>query len=201
MVRIKYPEAVTWLFSTAVASLGLLCAAAWVYEKTRRRIEHPSLGTLTYQGESWAGLKAHFDSNYPAVQFEIPGNKEGPNEEECEKFLNFWTGIQGTIDQIRPHAIEAFQEIRDAYEDQPEAELVDNINSSLSEKVESFDKHWILSEVCQSLESESLVIWTLEFEVAWDIEHSRAAYLGAGKQVLSYNLSCAGSGLEDEGYL
>ena len=191
-------SALIWLWGIGLGGLGVLSAAAWVYEKTRKKIEHPNLGVLVYGSGSWSGLLPHFKTGQPAVRFELPGDKEGPNAQEIDRFQDFWKNMESTVSSLRDSAIAEFEEISEAYEDSEEAELVENIQKKLSLDAASFDEYWILIEVYREVsELAPSVGWVLEFEVAWDVEHSRAAYLSVDGQLLAYNLTCAGSGLEE----
>jgi hypothetical protein len=198
MVRAKTPEAVAWLISTAVGGVALLCVAAWVYEKTRRHIDHPELGKLTHQWDCWRGLRPHYNIELPAVAFELPGDKTGPSAQDCVQFLQFWSNLPKTVALVRSHAIEEFREIQECYEDEPDATLVEEIGSRLENDEASFDTDWQLAQVSKAPNSSSQVGWTLDFEVSWDIEHTRTAYLDEAGELLAYNLTCAGSGLEDD---
>lgn len=171
---------------------GLLltaCGIAWVYEKTRKKIEHPSLGTLTFQGDSWIGLRAHFRQGQPAIRFELPGDKDGPEFQSVDRFEQLWASLEKTLAKIRPAALEEFDEIKDCCDDPDHLELVADIEKHRLDNPEEFDKHWILSEI--GLLAGSRPYWDLEFEVAWDIEHSRSACLDLDGRLLIYTLSCA----------
>lgn len=194
----RNPDAVTWLVGMGMAGLGLLGAAAWLYEKTRKKIQHPSLGTLTFRSGSWTGLLSHYQAEQPAIRFELPGDKSGPSAAELDRFLDFWKNIESTVDTIREQAILKFEEIADAYEESEEAELVSEIQEKLDSDPKSFDQYWVLVEIYREVSKIAPTVgWVLEFEVSWDVEHNRSAYLSVDGQLLNYDLSCAGSGLEE----
>lgn len=172
---------------------GLLmtaCAAAWVYEKTRRRLEHPVLGCLTHRGDSWTGLR-HYRKNEAAIRFELPGDKNGPDQKAVERFELLWASLEESLSTVRPHAIAEYEQIKECYEESEHRALVDEISAALQSSGPAFDKYWSLAEVGLREEPKGKLYWQLDFEVAWDIEHSRAAYLDLDGQVLTYNLSCA----------
>ena len=169
-----------------------LCGVAWVYERTRKKIQHPELGQLTFEWDTWSGLLPHYRQEEPAVRFELPGSKQQPEPGSPEKLLDFWSSISQTISTIRPHAIEEFMEIASAYEGEPEEEIVDQVSQSQGE---DFDQHWSLVGIVLE-DNESEATWTLEFEVEWDPEHTRSAYLDNHGNLLGYGLSCAGLSIE-----
>lgn len=198
MIHPQNSEAVTWLVTSAVAGVALLFGAAWISEKTRRKAEHPKLGKLAYSWGSWSGEMPHYRPDEAPIKFELPGPKSAPDPMVCETFLEFWNKVQEKVSQIRPLAIEEFRELFDEEYDHPEANLLESVQSSLDANEEQFEEHWVLHQLSLSEESDSLVNWTMEFEVSWDEEHSRSAYLDSDGEILSYNLSCAGHDFEED---
>jgi uncharacterized protein DUF6985 len=185
---------VAWLISVGVSGFALLCLGGWIYEKARKKILHPKLGPLVYDWGTWSGLMAHYNSGEASVRFELPGSKEGPSPEQCEEFLKFWDGIQGRVAEAREMAVEEFLELRDAYDEDEESDFLNQIVQACSD--DTFEKHWSLVGVSRSL-NESYV-WSLEFEVAWDPEHTRSAYFDSTGRLKGYALSCAAPFDDDE---
>ena len=60
----------------------------------------------------------------------------------------------------------------------------------------NLEGHWLLSEIAlkdMQTDPGSEVprwCWNLEFEVSWDPEHGRTAYLDLDRELLYYDLSC-----------
>ena len=186
-MRAKTPEAVTWLISAGVSGFALLCLGAFVYEKTRKKVQHPKLGTLVYDWGSWSGMIAHYKPGEVAVRIELPGSKKGPDLEACEGFLRFWEGVEARVADARELAVEEFLEIRDAYDDEPESDSIEQILQASTD--EAFEEYWCLVGACSS--SDATYRWSLEFEVAWDPEHTRSAYFDSSGELKGYALSCA----------
>ncbi|MCA9779182.1 MAG: hypothetical protein KC800_20780 [Candidatus Eremiobacteraeota bacterium] len=186
-MRIRSPEAVTWLVSVAVGGFALLCGVAFVYEKSRKKIEHPELGRLTYDWGSWSGTLPHYQGE-SVVRFEFPGKKAGPTAEQCEELLSFWKSLKAKVGEAHEAALEEFLDIKDAYEDTPEASLVAQIEED-GQDPSAFEKHWVLVGVNRV--EDSPYLWSLEFEVAWDPEHTRSAYFDSEGALYGYGLTCA----------
>ncbi len=177
-------------FYVVGGGFGLLmtaCVAAWIYEKTRKTLEHPRLGRLTFSSGLWTGLR-HYIPAQPAVRFTLPGDKSGPDPMQVERFEQLWSALGETLERIRPHAMGEYNEIKDCDQD---SELTTEISASLNESEKGFDKYWNLAEIGLQERPKGKFCWNLELEVAWDIEHSRAASLDLDGQVLNYGLSCA----------
>lgn len=188
-MRPSSPEAVTWLLGAALSGFAALCAAAWVYEKTRKKIDHPELGPLTFEWDSWSGLVPHYRSSEPAIRFDLPGTKSGPDPEAVNSLLELQTEMATMVTEIRPHAIQEFEEIAACYEGEPEEELVEQISDGGSQE---FDQHWSLVGLVLENPEHSSYAFAFEFEVEWDPEHTRSAYFDGNRNLLSYGLSCAG---------
>ena len=50
--------------------LAVLGGLVWLYDKTRKRIVHPKLGTLTFYGDHWEAMVLHYKPGKPAVVYE-----------------------------------------------------------------------------------------------------------------------------------
>lgn len=173
-------------------------AIAWVYDKTRRRIQHPVLGELTYTGGSWCGAKPHFVPNRAAVRIELPGGKSGPDSEAVERLEQLWNERDSVLEKIAPYAID---EMRDCLEAIEPSETQEFFGFAYQDGMPLERRHlentWFLSEVSlRDAETDDRATvpkwcWTLEFDVAWDEEHPRAAHLDLDRNVLAYDLACA----------
>lgn len=184
-----------YVVGTGAGIVLMTAAIAWVYEKTRKRLEHPSLGQIIYSHGHWSGLRKHFSPDEPAIRFELPGDREGPEPEAVEKFEGLWSEMPSILDSIRPAATAEYADIKDTDDSKEHRELVAEIAQAMEFSSESFDKYWQLSEIAlkegQHSENEDGWLWCLEFEVAWDVEHTRSAHLNLNKELVEYNLSCA----------
>ena len=165
---------------------------AWVYEKTRRKIEHPVYGTLTFYGDHWAGLIPHFAPGESAVLFELPGDKKGPDPNALERFAALWARIPEVLEQVRPHAVEDLENAHDAVMGTREEASTREVVERIAADPNAFTKDWQLSSVClRPSEGHQGRHWSLDFEVSWDPEHQRIAYLDLDGRLLRYDLSCA----------
>jgi len=198
MLVVRSPDPVSWLISSAVGGVVALCAVAWLYDKTRRRVDHPELGELIYHWGCWRGLRPHYDPNLAAVSLEIPGNRAGPNAEDCDRVVKFWDSISETVSGLRAVAIEEFRDLEEDGECEAGDASIEEISAGLQSDEASFDRYWQLSQVSRIAKVSSPIRWTLDFEVVWDIEHTRTAFLDDSGNLLAYNLTCVGSGLDDE---
>lgn len=181
------------------SGLGILLmtsAVAWIYEKTRRRLEHPVLGQLVFNGESWQGLRPHHKAGGVAVRIELPGDKSGPDSEAVERFLKLWSAIEPTLANLLPVALDEFAELWSELDEKSRAELNAEMGQDLGDRIspEAFTALWSLSSVTLQDESQDETPrwqWSLEFDVAWDIEHTRVAFLDLDHGLVNYGLSCA----------
>ena len=194
-MRTRSPEAITWLLSVGVGGFAVLCGVAFIYEKSRKKVDHPELGRLTYDWGSWSGTLPHYRNEGPAVRFHIPGKKTGPTTQECEELLAFWKTLENKVVEARNSAIQEFLDIEEAYEGTPEEELVAEIAEDISDPT-AFDSHWTLAGVARS--ESGPYQWSLEFDVAWDPEHTRSAYFDSEGALFAYGLTCAEPSWDDE---
>jgi hypothetical protein len=194
-MRARSTEAITWLVSVGVGGFALLCGVAFIYEKSRKKIEHPELGRLTYDWGSWSGLFPHYKGEGPAVRFQIPGKKAGPTAQACEELLGFYKSVEDRVGEARESAIQEFLDIEEAYQESPERELVARIADELTDPT-AFDSYWRLAGVARS--DSGPYLWSLEFDVAWDPEHTRSAYYDSEGALFAYGLTCAEPSWEDE---
>lgn len=178
-------EAVTWLVSAGVSGFVFLCAVAFLYEKTRKKFEHPKLGRLVYEWGVWSG---HLSRRGESVRFSLPGPKTGPTPAHCQALWDYWGEIESRVEQARPAALEELQDIAEEYE-------VDHIVEESTTEPGGFEKHWKL--VGLEYAQDEPYTWCLEFEVSWDPEHTRAAYFDSAHALQGYGLSCAAP-LDDE---
>ena len=172
------------LFGGGLLLLLSLGALAWLYEKTRRRIHHDQLGDLTAYGHDWTGLRVHIHSGEPALRFRLPGDKQGPSPATVAQFEQLWSHLEDILERIRPAAWSEYEQIRECLDSPEDRKLVGEIDSD-------FSRHWWLREIALLRGSQKRLYWSLDFEVAWDPEHSRTAYLDLEEKLLHYDLSCA----------
>lgn len=159
--------AVTYVLGMGAVILLLLGGCRWAYVKSRRGLEHPQLGSLELDDGLWSGCKK-FKGNL--VRIELPGDKEGPFQDGIELLEQLWSQLDGVLKRVEPIVIEDFGDNRDDESDQTECT-------------------WALTEVhLEPVDEEEEPCWRLEFDVAWDEEHSRAAYLDTQEcQLLAYD--------------
>lgn len=173
-----------------VGGMCLLGAMAWVYEKTRRKMICPGLGTVTYTGNGWSGLLPHFQADQAAVRFEIPGKKTGPDPLDVDRFLQFWPKVPQQLDLIRPLATVELEDCYDSVSGTREEASLGEILERTATDPKAFDKDWALCQVGLYEGSTQDRYWALDFEVSWDAEHTRCAYLDLDGHLLGYDLSC-----------
>lgn len=195
MEEIIGPLYVVLIGVSIAAAAGLI---AWVYDKTRRRIRHPLLGELTYTGHSWWGLRPHFQPDLPAVRFELPGGKSGPDNEAVDRLEQLWKERDTVLERIEPHAIAEMRDCLEAIEPSETEEFFGfSYQDGMPLERRHLEQNWILSEISlRDAETDDQATapkwcWTLEFEVGWDEEHPRAAHLDLDGTVLAYDLACA----------
>ncbi len=173
-----------------IGGMCLLSGLAWLYEKTRKKIDCVGLGTVTYSGENWSGLIPHFQTGEPAVRFEIPGGKSGPNPTDVDRLLQFWQTVSQQLDLIRPLAMveleDCFDNVSGTRDEAPLAEILERTATDSK----ALDRDWSLCQVGLYEGSTRERYWALDFEVTWDVEHTRCAYLDLGGGLLGYDLSC-----------
>lgn len=183
-----------------VACIGVLLMVsiiAWIYDKTRKRVEHPTLGLLTFADDSWTGLKEHYRNGEQALRIVIPGNRHGPDSQAVEQLEKVWQHLASLVASVRPVAWEEYLDVKDCSEEKEHVALVQRIAEETEKKAESFDDFWTLSQIelreepCGDEDQDLCWVWSLEFEVAWDIEHSRCAFLDLEQHLLAYDLACA----------
>ena len=181
MVRGKSSEAaVQWLITTGAAGFGLLCLGAVVYERARKKIAHPELGSLTYEWGTWVG---HRELAARLVRFELPGSRSGPDGQACQKLIELWSRLPQLVEKCRDSALLEFEDTLEDYEG-GDLEL---IKAELEADPNNLLKHWKLYSVALSHKAPP---WTLEFEVTWDPEHTRAALFTTDCGLVDYGLSC-----------
>lgn len=186
-----------YIVGTGLCIFLAVALITWIYDKTRRRMEHSTLGRLTYGGDKWWGTRPHFQDGSPEVRFELPGGKSGPDPEAIEKFEVLWKERNRFLDAA---VVPALEDLDNVLEDLPLEEQRAVLGTEDAESIEvttaHLEKTWILAEIAlldlQSDESSSVPkwCWALEFTVAWDDEHSRTAHFDLEGNLLSYDLSC-----------
>lgn len=186
-MRTQTPEAVAWLVTAGFTSFGLLCFGAFVYEKTRKKVEHPKLGPLTFEWGTWVGSLPSPTDGEPSVRFELPGPRTGPQESLCEEMTILWSQIATLTSEARPSALEEFEEIQDNYE----SDAIEHIAQAVASDPKSFEKFWTLAGVYRTKSEDGLMAWRLEFEVDWDPEHTRSAHFSQELGFSGYTLSVA----------
>lgn len=118
-----------------------------------------------------------------------------PAAQSCEELLAFCKTLEDKVKEARDSAIQEFLDIEDAYEGTPEEELVAQIAEEISDPT-AFDSHWTLAGVTRS--DSGHYLWSLEFDVAWDPEHTRSAYYDSEGAFFAYGLTCAEPSWDDE---
>jgi hypothetical protein len=179
------------LYFPAIIIGGMLTLSglAWLYEKTRKKIVHPRWGTLTYYGDHWVALVPYNNPSGSSVRWEVPGDRKGPDAEALERFEAMWARLPGLLDQIRPHAMVELEDCHDAVagtRDEPGTRAVIERASSPG----GLDKDWVLCGLAIYRGERGQSYWSLEFEVSWDPEHQRMAYLDMDGNFVLYDLSC-----------
>jgi hypothetical protein len=190
-MRLRRPEALLYFPVLIIGGMITLGGLAWLYEKTRKKIVHPRFGNMIYYGESWTAVVPHYIPGRPAVRVEIPGTRKGPNEEELERFEALWQRMEELVQSVRPHALEDLEDAHDAVLGTRDEALTKSIAERTAGNPMQLDADWTLSAVSMYSGSRGKRYWCLEFEVSWDEEHQRTAYLDLDGQFLRYELSCA----------
>ena len=172
-----------------IGGMVTLGGLAWIYEKTRRKIEHPKWGTLVLDGDQWRFLVPHYRQGEPAVTVEIPGSRKAPDSEDLDRFEKLWPRVSDMVEAARDRAIEDLQDAYDAVLGEPfEAELRPIVERVAADP-KALDNDWKLAamRVYHGLRGDRY--WNLEFEPSWDEEHQRTAYFDLEGNFLRYDLS------------
>jgi hypothetical protein len=125
------------------------------------------------------------------VRWEIPGSRQGPNEQELERFEALWARLPQLLDLIRPHAAVELEDCHDAVAGTRDEVLTRALMERVAQDRTSLDQDWVLCGVGIHEGERGKRYWTLEFDVTWDIEHQRMAYLDMEGGFVLYDLSCA----------
>jgi hypothetical protein len=168
----------------------LLGGLAWLYEKTRKRIQDPRFGTLIYYGESWMGLVPHYEASEPAVRFEVPGTRKGPEEGALERFAELWAGMPQLVESLRGPAIEDLEDAHDALVGTSDEALTRAVIERVAGQPKELSGDWKLACVALRTGLRGGRHWCLDFDVSWDGEHQRTAYLDLDRRLLRYDASC-----------
>lgn len=170
-----------------VGGMCTLGGLAWLYEKTRKKIVHPRLGTMTRYDNGWVALLPHYTRGERSVRVELPGGKSGPDPEPLERFEALWSDVAQAVARVRPYALQALEDDGNADENAEIQALMERSAGDLTR----LDEDWILSGVSLYQGERGRQYWYLEFDVSWDVEHQRAAYLDLDGCFLRYDLSCS----------
>ena len=160
-----------YVVGIVISILVAVSVIAWVYDKTRPRIEHEKLGKIYRSGGYWNGLRAYKGS---AVRFSLPGEKSGPGDDAVEKFEELWSRLDETLEGVREEAKEEFQSLMECLTEEERLSLQAEVEKDLGGVEANFDEHWLLVQISledlQQDESSDIPrwFWTLEFEVSWD---------------------------------
>jgi hypothetical protein len=184
------PEALLYFPVLIIGGMVTLGGLAWLYEKTRKKITHPRLGTMTFYGDNWAAMVAHYSPGQPTVRVEIPGTRGGPNDEDLASFEALWARMPQVVDSVRPYAIEDLEDAHDAVLGTKDEALTRAIVERIAGQPRLLDADWVLSGVGLHAGRQGSRHWCLEFAVSWDAEHQRSAYLDPDGGLLRYDLSC-----------
>lgn len=174
-----------------IGGMMTLGGLAWLYEKTRKRIEHPRLGTLTYYGDHWQALVPRAPGKL-SVRWEIPGNRKGPDQDDLARFEALWARLDTVLDSVRPQALIDLEDCFDAVTGtRDEADLQAVLERAASGASGGLEQDWTLAGLGIYRGAGGQRYWTLEFDVTWDPEHQRMAYLDMDGSFVLYDLSCA----------
>ena len=188
-MRARRPEALLYFPALIIGGALTLGGLVWLYDKTRKRIVHPKLGTLTFYGDHWEAMVPHYRPGKSAVRVEIPGTKTGPGQEELERFDTLWTRIAELVEGVRPHALRDLEDNHDAVIGTRNEGLTVKIVERVAANPTALDDDWVLTAV-SVYPGRRDRFWALEFGVNWDEEHGRTAYLNGEGQVVVYDASC-----------
>ena len=188
-MQLRRLEAILYFPAVIIGGMITLGSLTWLYEKTRRKFQHPRWGLLTLDGEHWRFLVPHYRAGEPAVSVEIPGTRKEPNAADLELFNKLWDEVSEFVERARPHAIEDLQDSYDSVLGEPlEAELRP-IVEQIAADPKSLDTHWKLSSISIHQGRDHQRYWNLEFEPSWDEEHQRSAYFDLTGKLHRYDLS------------
>lgn len=190
-LRILRPEALLYFPAMIIGGMCALGGLAWLYERTRKKVEHPRLGRLTFYGDHWVGTVPHYLAQNPPVRIEVPGTRKGPDEQDLERLEALWPKLGALICEIRPHAVEDLEDAHDAVQGTDLGELTRDVIERVATDPAQLDSDWTLSAVALQTGLRGQRHWCLEFEVSWDAEHQRSAYLDLDGRFLRYEMSCA----------
>ena len=188
-MRARRPEALLYFPAIIIGGMLTLGSLVWVYDKTRKRITHPKLGTLTFYGDHWEAMVPNYRAGKPAVRVAIPGTRKGPGEEELARFDALWARISELVETIRPHALRDLEDNHDSLMGTRDEALTAGIVERVAGNSAALDEDWVLSAVAVH-QGRRDRFWALEFGVSWDEEHHRTAYLDGDGQVVGYDASC-----------
>ncbi len=188
-MRTRRPEALLYFPAVIIGGMVTLGGLAWLYERTRKKIEHPRLGTLTFYGDHWEALIPHIPGKL-SVCWEVPGGRNGPDASELERFEAFWKRLPGILEQIRPRALEDLENCHDAAVGTRDEIQTRAILERVAAQASTFEQDWTLWTVAIHQGRHGERFWALEFEVSWDLEHKRTAYLEPDGKLIRYDLSC-----------
>lgn len=182
-----------YVVGVAVALLIAVSGIAWLYEKTRPKMNHPSLGELSFFGGFWNGLR-NFRSN--AIRLSLPGEKSGPGDDTVTKFEGLWSRLDTLLETVKSNAVEEFRDCVGSLDEEERKLLEAEVERDLGDVERNFQEHWTLVGVrledLQEDETSDIPrwYWMLEFEVSWDPEHTRTAYLNLDGELIYYDLTC-----------
>ncbi len=182
-------EALLYFPAIIIGGMCTLGGLAWIYEKTRKKFVHPRLGPMTYYGDGWVVLLSRDGSAQP-VRVELPGDRKTPSESDIVAFEALWARIDEVVEAIRPRAVEDLEDAHDAVIGTSEEADLKAAVERAAEGAATFAEDWVLSGIHQHKGREGQTFWCLIFEVSWDLEHQRVAYLEPDGRLRHYDLSC-----------
>ena len=182
-------EAILYFPAVIIGGMVTLGGLAWLYEKTRKKVQHPRWGLLTLDGANWRFLVPHYRPEESAISVEIPGTSKEPHAEALEQFTKLWDDISEIVELARPHAIEDLQDAYDAVLGEPLEATLRPIVELVASDPKALDTHWKLSSISVHQGQNEQQYWNLEFEPSWDEEHQRSAYFDMKGKFLRYDLS------------
>lgn len=182
-------EALLYFPAIIIGGMCALGGLVWVYEKTRKKVQHPRLGTMTFYDDGWVTTLQRDGGKGRPVRVELPGDRKHPQEDEVLRFEALWARIDEVVEALRPHAIEELEDAHDAVigssDEAPAKAALERAAKGGTE----FAQDWVLSAINQHEGRSGQPFWCLVFEVSWDEEHQRAAYLEADGAFRHYDLS------------
>lgn len=183
------PEVWLYLPAMIVGTALAVGALLEIYQRTRKTLDHPQWGVMTYDGEWWSFPWSPL-GDPTALRIELMGTRQGPDPQALEIFAHWQTRLEKLTSQVMPHAREDLQTLHECLRDTREASLTEPLIRQLQAGG---------PETVPGCRLVALRLWqgrqkawrlSLDYQMAWDDEHERTASFDSEGRLLHYDLSC-----------